>query len=206
MLIKAPTIRRSDLVASFDENVVVGSAMFYVLRSKALQRLSTATMKSLADLVPGELFRANGTDALCLFIEHVSDNEQIVGFLTEEDGKKILSWAKGNLGGRCLSYGTDWILQETHDAESLPSNSFNHLAKGKTLFIVDSDVLFAFQPSDELEHSAVEFNITRNTRSQLPLVSVPVSNWSIWENAAVQNSQGTAPLYTYAPPLPDHLH
>ncbi|MBX5132525.1 hypothetical protein HJB80_07590 [Rhizobium lentis] len=83
-------------------------------------------------------------------------------------------------GGKCLTYGTDWVLEEVHGPETSIGASQPH-AK---LFIDEGGPVMAFSPGERHhEYGPVYFNLAESNLQQALGTSVaPVLCWRLWSD------------------------
>lgn len=145
-------------------------------------RKSELFIKQVNDLDPGELIRHDfgSGSGLLLLLEVLDDNSKLFGVFTSPDFSSPMQYHVKRAGGKCLSYGLDWVLDETHGMETLIGASHPH-AK---LFIDEGGPVMAFSPGErQREFGPVYFNLTGSgVQRALGTSAAPVLRWRLWSD------------------------
>ncbi|GLR45645.1 hypothetical protein GCM10007880_61630 [Mesorhizobium amorphae] len=168
-----------------------------------MHSLLCLTHKSAADLVPGELFRFalnSGADgSLALMLGTNGDGDPLFGILRSPEFETPLTWYEGSSTDRCVSYGTEWLLEERPGPETAPGNAFQQDAKIR-LFIDSGATVMRFTPPHGFVHQSINLDLT-NTKigSALSTRAAPVANWAIWASIDQYKSPRAEALFEYPP-------
>ncbi|NTG06481.1 hypothetical protein G6L25_04815 [Agrobacterium rhizogenes] len=144
-------------------------------------------MKSLSDIEPGELIRYNfGTGASILVLLNVlEDGSGVFGVFESPVFEKPMCWHAMKRDGLCLSYGSDWVIEEVHGTETIPGGYY--LDQSSHLSIYEDGLVLAFLPAKgRFDFQTFLFNLT--TSSVVNAVDqakvAPISEWRLWESEA----------------------
>jgi hypothetical protein len=167
-----------------------------------VNRISTLVETTLNKLEPGDLFRkdfGDGERSLAILLRERTENTFLLGVIESRTFTTPLTWYSTNENSKCLSYGSDWTLEELHSGETVPGNTFQHREDAK-LFIDGDGLILKFRPSQGLSHNTALFNLTGNVlkRDTLSTSASPVLRWRIWENRAAYDCQKEF-IYEYEP-------
>lgn len=151
-----------------------------------MERNTSLNKANIADLVPGELFRHSfGADSsLLLFLREQEDGRGIVGVISSSAFKQPMMWHSMRREGACLSYGTDWFLEEIHGRETACGLSYTQ--QTASLFIDDGGPVMSFLPGGghEFAFRKAHFNVLTNEEHHLSNDAAPILAWRIWESSA----------------------
>jgi len=143
-------------------------------------RKSALVIKQINDLEPGELIRIDfgSGSGLLLLLEDLEDKSKLFGVVTSPDFTKSMQYHVKRPGGKCLTYGMDWVLEEVHGPETSVGAS-QPLAK---LFIDEGGPVMAFSPGERQHgYGPVYFNLAGSSIQQaLGTSAAPVLRWRLW--------------------------
>lgn len=160
-----------------------------------MHRTSGLAVKKMQDLEPGELLRMSfgSGAAIVLFLKRLNDDEGLFGVLESEDFTDTMTWHATSLDDVCLSYGQDWVLQETHGSETACRLHYRH--ESARLFLARSGLVMAFRPPQGRgRYNACYYSLTNCDEGELGRDPAPISHWRIWESRE-HFDRGGAPLF-----------
>lgn len=136
---------------------------------------------------------------MAILLRERTENTFLMGVIDSRIFAIPLAWHSTSENSKCLSYGSNWTLEELHGNETVPGNTFQHREDAR-LFIEGDGLILQFRPPQGLSHNTALFNLTGNLLKQdtLSTSASPVLKWRIWENRATYESQ-IAFIYEYKP-------
>jgi hypothetical protein len=168
-----------------------------------MQSLLSLIHKRAAELVPGELFRfavsSGSGSSLALTLGGSGDGDPMFGILASPEFQNPLTWYEGSSTDCCLSYGTQWLLEERPGPETVPGNAFQQDATMR-LFIDSGATILRFAPPQGFVHQSINFDLT-NGKSGVALSArvAPVANWAVWASLDQYKSPKATALFEYPP-------
>lgn len=166
-----------------------------------MHRSSALMKKSLAQIKPGELIRYsfNNGASLLLLLEKREKGTGLFGVVTSPVFEHDMCSYEMPMDGECLSYGTDWFLEEIHGPETVVGGYY--LEQNSNLMLDINGMIFVFRPEKgqfgcrptyfDVSGTAVLQNFDRQQ-------SAPVKEWRIWETEE-HFSDGRGPLFEMKP-------
>lgn len=159
-------------------------------------RSSTVRKTTIGELAPGDLFRFSyGAGAvLALFLEQVGDEPPKVGIIAGAGFESVMIWLEYSGGPRdCLSYGGDWLIEETHGPETYCGERASRGAAH--LYVDDPGLIMVFAPANRSAFGLhYNFDLQDGVFGKLSVGAAPILRWKIWENESHRDS-GNAPLF-----------
>ncbi|WP_244514856.1 hypothetical protein [Ensifer sp. LCM 4579] len=139
------------------------------------------TVKRTADLEPGELLRMSfgNSAAIVLFLKKLNYEEGLFGILESEDFTEAMTWYATSLDDVCLSYGNDWVLEETHGSET--ACGLQHKYESARLFLDKSGLIMAFRPPQRSgRYQTFYYSLAKLEEEKLGRDPAPISHWRVW--------------------------
>ncbi|MBY5614211.1 hypothetical protein [Rhizobium leguminosarum] len=154
-------------------------------------RSSGLVIKQVNDLHPGELIRHDfgSGSGLLLLLEQLEDKSRLFGVITSPDFARPMQYHVKRPGGECLTYGTDWVLEELHGAETAIGTYHNH--RDAKLFVDEGGPVMAFSPGERQHgYAPVYFNLAASSVQQaLGTSAAAVLRWRLWTDQDHFDSQ-----------------
>jgi hypothetical protein len=160
-----------------------------MLRTSALQ------VKSANQLVPGELVRVSfgAAAALALVLKRLPDDVILLGVIKSDAFTKPMTWYAGRLNDLCLSYGSDWIVEETHGPETACRSYFAQ--EEATLALYPNGLVMSFRAPERVGRYHFEhFNVEIDQQVDFNGNAAPISQWRMWESRD-HFERGADPLF-----------
>ncbi|RWE07669.1 MAG: hypothetical protein EOS23_26470 [Mesorhizobium sp.] len=153
--------------------------------------------------MPGELFRFSLNSAagssLAILLQMSSDGDPLFGMLSSPEFNNPLTWYGGDSNDHCLSYGTEWLLDERPGPETAPGNSYQQNANVK-LFVDRQATVIKFTPPSGFTHQAINFDLVAGkVGHQISNRAAPIARWAIWASLDQYNSPRAKELFEYPP-------
>jgi hypothetical protein len=156
------------------------------------------SFKTIGETIAGELFitRIRGSSATCIHLESY-EGDPILGMLKWEDSDRpsYSRWSDKNL--KCVSYGTDWLLDPILGPESFPRNSYEETEYRVLYLHAGFAVLRLGRAMSPTNFEDVETDILGNGRQSAGVDAVPVRHWRIWASEADRNRPGAKPIVEF---------
>jgi hypothetical protein len=145
-------------------------------------RTTSLAMKAAKDLQPGELVRLSfGRSAgIGVLLKHFDDGRSLMGILAAEAFDRPMTWYSFRMDDECLSYGSDWVMDEIHGPETALGRLYT--AENASLFIDQSGVVMRFGPARGGGYHHIDFSLNTLTEVELDRRAAPVSQWRLWES------------------------
>ncbi|RXG87355.1 hypothetical protein EAS62_36050 [Bradyrhizobium zhanjiangense] len=131
--------------------------------------------------------RQTGQSTVCAFLETKDKNRE--PFFLSVSMEDIV----------CMSYGTEWLLDLTFDANTYPGNNqyfdkHGVIHVGETAIAINLD-----RPPENIRLSAGAFDLkTFKTVDVHRRTYAPVTSWKIWHTAAAKHQANAKPLFVFA--------
>lgn len=160
--------------------------------------LSGATIKSVGETLPGELYRMafRGSYALCVTIEQSNRPTVLVGGLESPEFDRP-SWFPLERSIHCLSFGLDWAIEPIVGDKTFPHRSFL-VEEVAVLILQGEDATLRFDtvltPNN---YEYVHASLTGKGRVEHATNAVPYRQWRVWMNAADRDRHDGRPLVTF---------
>lgn len=160
-------------------------------------------LKQLRAATAGELVKLDfgGASALAIIMRQ-TEQSTVCAFLETNDKTRAPFFLAVSLEeAACLSYGTEWLLDLTFDANTYPGNhqySDKHgvIHLGETAVAINLD-----RPPENIRLSAGAFDLkTFKTVDVHRRTYAPVTSWKIWHTAAAKDQANAKPLFVFAVP------
>lgn len=171
-----------------------------------MQITTKAIPKLTSQAEAGELIsiRLGGRLHLAIVLA-IENNHPVLGIVMGFDANWYPFHVELQSGGKCLSFGTGWLLEPIFGPNSWPGNQEFHDTPGVVHMTPEGCMInFGARPED-WRHSTLSFNLEDNSIDHYDGNSaVPVLAWKIWESAAQRDRDGCDPLVQFTFSKPDN--
>ena len=157
------------------------------------------TIKTMASVVPGELFAFNLKSHRAIGLAAAADPNGVVIIVlrTDETGVPCPIAIDLSNRGHCISFGKDWVLQVRPGLESVPGNRSEWNAPGSIYVGVGGARLYAPWQDGFHHSSGVTFDLATSTIIAEADDGIPHLSWAIWSSAAERDRPGAVPLVEF---------
>lgn len=160
-------------------------------------KLST---KRLSDTKAGELVQVYTAEHTSFaLVMGVNSRRVMVGVLPSAHGSPIASYTRLSLDVKCLSFGTEFVIEPIWCAATRPGNA-KHQADSGVLFIVGDAIFIGFQPGgndpENIMDAELYFDLTNSRVDETypQEFAAPVLKWNIWEDTEAYNRPNSKAL------------
>lgn len=163
------------------------------------------TWKPIDSLVSGEIFltTASGRSSLLLMkLFSVSEQRAVYGVLRGDGFETPLAFWPADLDGRCLSYGTDWILEPIVGPETFPSRSWSREDDHRLFLDGDGSMVWRFKSSNIGFPQTLDFVVGETQQRQLGDTAAPFRKFKVWASEEDRDRDGI-PIFQFPPAPPD---
>lgn len=169
-----------------------------------MRTLMNLTPKNVGELTPGELVRMDfGTaSALVLLLSPDMEGDTIVGVIASPDFETPLCWSEARKSDRCLSYGTDWFLEERPGPETAPGRQLPG-GRAPVAFYDTDGLVLRFAPPRGFAHQGFLFNLQKGVFLRQPSSkAAPLDRWAIWASEEHYRHSRQPALFEWPIPAP----
>jgi hypothetical protein len=159
--------------------------------------LGSMAVKTLEQAMPGELVRLLVKSTVCFAIVLAKfGRDTLLGVLQPiADLVDSPSYTHRESNARCVSYGSDWMIEPCPDAEFRPGSNQNLADKSGVLHLDGTSWVICFQPSPTAgAHSEIYFDLNDNGIVGYPAHGAPVAKWKLWRSAEAYSIARAEPL------------
>ncbi|RWD23043.1 hypothetical protein [Mesorhizobium sp.] len=167
-----------------------------------MERLLGLSQKRAKELAPGELFlfahrSSDEPTSLAILLENNPQGEPVYGVIASPDFGTPICWHVGDETDYCLSYGSNWLLEERPTVGVALAEEADQNIR---VFIDKEAVVLKFLPPQGLSHRALLFDVVAaKFHQQLGSRAARLSRWAIWASRDQFDSHRGSPLFEFAP-------
>jgi len=173
-----------------------------------MQIRNSFTIKSLADVQPGELisFELNRDRALGIALNRNPQGDLKIGVIRADGFSNFKPFHFDyDTAEPCISYGTEWEIEPQPGAETMPGN-LDHTEIQGVLHATSSGLAVRFgRPPDNPRLSGYSHDLVNGGAARLNQDNcAPIFRWRIWASAANPRFPDEKPLFEFdaTPPTP----
>ncbi|WP_159011378.1 hypothetical protein [Bradyrhizobium sp. S69] len=162
--------------------------------------LPDVQLMELREATPGDLVRFDlrGASALAIIMRQ-TENGAVCAFLeTNDEARPPFFMSMSIEGLMCMSFGGEWLLDLTFDANSFPGNS-RYAEKHGVIHVGETVVAINLnRPPDDIRLRAIAFDLKAFKPVDVHRrTHAPVTSWKIWRTAAAKHEVNVEPLFSF---------
>lgn len=163
--------------------------------------LKNFEVKEQNDCVAGELVRFGyDSNSYLGVIVHVSKDDVFSALVLDSTDPKfpLVTMNRFNVEGRCVSYGSDWLLEPLDGEETWPGNAAEMDEPGTLRCFPGSTGIVSRGVDDRLVHLNGLIEIEKLRRIQRERYEgALVTRWQIWANEEHRDRVGATPVFEF---------